>query len=159
MTIAETSTSADSNVETHHTFCRFCHASCPIEVDVAGGQAVAIRGVPDDPLFAGYTCIKGRQIPEQMTHPSRLRTSLRRRSDGTFEEISSQDAMDAIGAELKRILAKGGAVGKRLDFMMQELNREANTLGSKSVDVEVTRVSLDLKLLIEQMREQIQNIE
>jgi len=61
--------------------------------------------------------------------------------------------------ELKRILAKGGAVGKRLDFMMQELNREANTLGSKSVDVEVTRVSLDLKLLIEQMREQIQNIE
>ncbi|MFZ9540364.1 MAG: hypothetical protein ACO292_04390, partial [Ilumatobacteraceae bacterium] len=104
MTIAETSTSADSNVETHHTFCRFCHASCPIEVDVAGGQAVAIRGVPEDPLFAGYTCIKGRQIPEQMTHPSRLRSSLRRRPDGTFEEISSQDAMDAIGAELKRIL-------------------------------------------------------
>ena len=62
-------------------------------------------------------------------------------------------------SELKRILDKGGAVGKRLDFMMQELNREANTLGSKSVDVEVTRVSLDLKLLIEQMREQIQNIE
>ena len=62
-------------------------------------------------------------------------------------------------SELKRILSKGGAVGKRLDFMMQELNREANTLGSKSVDVEVTRVSLDLKLLIEQMREQIQNIE
>ena len=62
-------------------------------------------------------------------------------------------------SEIKRILADGGAVGKRLDFMMQELNREANTLGSKSVDVEVTRVSLDLKLLIEQMREQIQNIE
>jgi uncharacterized protein (TIGR00255 family) len=62
-------------------------------------------------------------------------------------------------AEVKRILAAGGAVGKRLDFLMQELNREANTLGSKSVDVEVTRVSLDLKLLIEQMREQIQNIE
>jgi len=62
-------------------------------------------------------------------------------------------------SEIKRILERGGAVGKRLDFMMQELNREANTLGSKSVDVEVTRVSLDLKLLIEQMREQIQNIE
>ncbi len=67
--------------------------------------------------------------------------------------------LDAHLSELKRILDKGGAVGKRLDFMMQELNREANTLGSKSVDVEVTRVSLDLKLLIEQMREQIQNIE
>lgn len=62
-------------------------------------------------------------------------------------------------AELRRILGKGGAAGKRLDFLMQELNREANTLGSKSVDTEVTRVALDLKLLIEQMREQIQNIE
>ncbi|MFN7086440.1 MAG: YicC/YloC family endoribonuclease [Burkholderiales bacterium] len=61
--------------------------------------------------------------------------------------------------ELRRILAKGGAVGKRLDFLMQELNREANTLGSKSVDVAVTQVAMDLKLLIEQMREQIQNIE
>ena len=61
--------------------------------------------------------------------------------------------------EVKRVLDAGGAAGKRLDFLMQELNREANTLGSKSVDVEVTRVSLDLKLLIEQMREQIQNIE
>ena len=62
-------------------------------------------------------------------------------------------------SEVKRILGAGGAVGKRLDFLMQELNREANTLGSKSVDIEVTKVSLELKLLIEQMREQIQNIE
>lgn len=62
-------------------------------------------------------------------------------------------------AEMRRILAGGGAVGKRLDFMMQEFNREANTLGSKSVDVAVTRVSMELKVLIEQMREQIQNIE
>jgi uncharacterized protein (TIGR00255 family) len=61
--------------------------------------------------------------------------------------------------ELERILKKGGASGKRLDFLMQELNREANTLGSKSADIEVTRVAMDLKLLIEQMREQIQNIE
>ncbi len=61
--------------------------------------------------------------------------------------------------EVRRVLDAGGAVGKRLDFLMQELNREANTLGSKSVDIEVTKVSLELKLLIEQMREQIQNIE
>ena len=61
--------------------------------------------------------------------------------------------------ELRRILDKGGAVGKRLDFLMQELNREANTLGSKAADVAVTQVSMELKLLIEQMREQIQNIE
>jgi uncharacterized protein (TIGR00255 family) len=61
--------------------------------------------------------------------------------------------------EIRRILDKGGAAGKRLDFLMQELNREANTLGSKSVDLEVTQTSMDLKVLIEQMREQIQNIE
>ncbi len=62
-------------------------------------------------------------------------------------------------AELRRILARGGAAGKRLDFLMQELNREANTLGSKAADIDITQVSMDLKLLIEQMREQIQNIE
>ncbi len=61
--------------------------------------------------------------------------------------------------ELRRILNKGGAVGKRLDFLMQELNREANTLGSKAADIEISQTSMDLKVLIEQMREQVQNIE
>jgi uncharacterized protein (TIGR00255 family) len=61
--------------------------------------------------------------------------------------------------EVERILKKGGAAGKRLDFMMQELHREANTIGSKSVDLEITRVSMELKVIIEQMREQVQNIE
>jgi uncharacterized protein (TIGR00255 family) len=61
--------------------------------------------------------------------------------------------------EVQRVLAKGGAVGKRLDFLMQELHREANTLGSKSVDAEVSRSAMDMKILIEQMREQVQNIE
>lgn len=61
--------------------------------------------------------------------------------------------------EVERILNKGGSVGKRLDFMMQELNREANTIGSKSVDLEISRISMELKVLIEQMREQVQNIE
>jgi uncharacterized protein (TIGR00255 family) len=62
-------------------------------------------------------------------------------------------------AELKRILSSGGIAGKKLDFLMQELNREANTLASKSVDITVTQAALDMKLLIEQMREQVQNIE
>ena len=61
--------------------------------------------------------------------------------------------------ETSRILDKGGSVGKRLDFMMQELHREANTLGSKSVDTEISRASMEMKILIEQMREQIQNLE
>lgn len=61
--------------------------------------------------------------------------------------------------EIERVLKKGGAVGKRLDFLMQELNREANTLSSKSVSAEITSLGLEMKLMIEQMREQIQNLE
>lgn len=61
--------------------------------------------------------------------------------------------------EMRRILDQGGTVGKRLDFLMQELNREANTLGSKSVDTEVARSAMEMKVLIEQMREQVQNLE
>jgi len=61
--------------------------------------------------------------------------------------------------EVRRVLAAGGSAGKRLDFLMQELHREANTLGSKSVDAELSHASLELKVLIEQMREQVQNLE
>jgi uncharacterized protein (TIGR00255 family) len=61
--------------------------------------------------------------------------------------------------EIERLLGKGGEVGKRLDFLIQELHREANTLGSKSAALELTRVSVDMKVLVEQMREQVQNIE
>ncbi len=61
--------------------------------------------------------------------------------------------------ELSRLLTKGGDIGKRLDFLIQELHREANTLGSKSAVLEMTRISVDMKVLIEQMREQVQNIE
>jgi uncharacterized protein (TIGR00255 family) len=72
------------------------------------------------------------------------------------EEISRLSAhLD----EVTRVVAKGGAAGKRLDFLMQELNREANTLASKSVSTEITGIAVELKLLIEQMREQVQNIE
>ena len=61
--------------------------------------------------------------------------------------------------EVRRVLDDKGQVGRRLDFLMQELNREANTLGSKAADVRVTNAAVDLKVLIEQMREQVQNIE
>ena len=61
--------------------------------------------------------------------------------------------------ELERLVKKGGDIGKRLDFLIQELHREANTLGSKSAALELTHISVDMKVLIEQMREQVQNIE
>jgi uncharacterized protein (TIGR00255 family) len=72
------------------------------------------------------------------------------------EEINRLDAhLD----EIDRLMAKGGELGKRLDFLIQELHREANTLGSKSSSLPLTRISVDMKVLIEQMREQVQNIE
>jgi uncharacterized protein (TIGR00255 family) len=61
--------------------------------------------------------------------------------------------------EIERLIKKGGEVCKRLDFLIQELHREANTLGSKSAALELTRISVDMKVLIEQMREQVQNLE
>lgn len=69
------------------------------------------------------------------------------------------DRIDAHISEVRRVLKQGGVVGRRLDFLMQELNREANTLGAKSVDVDITRASVELKVLIEQVREQVQNVE
>jgi uncharacterized protein (TIGR00255 family) len=76
--------------------------------------------------------------------------------------IDVAEELSRLGAhldEVDRVLAAGGAVGKRLDFLMQELNREANTLGAKSVSKEISAAVLEFKVLIEQMREQVQNLE
>jgi len=67
--------------------------------------------------------------------------------------------LDAHLGEIDRLLDRGGEVGKRMDFLIQELHREANTLGSKSSALELTQISIEMKVLIEQMREQVQNIE
>jgi anaerobic selenocysteine-containing dehydrogenase len=98
------SSEAGTGIRTEHTFCRVCHASCPMEVDIEDNKVLAVRGVMDDPLFEGYTCIKGRQIPDQMSDPKRIRRPLRRRPDGTFEETTSAEALDEIASELRRII-------------------------------------------------------
>ena len=69
------------------------------------------------------------------------------------------DRLEAHITETRRVLKNGGAIGRRLDFLMQEFNREANTLSSKSVVTDTTQAAVELKVLIEQMREQVQNIE
>jgi uncharacterized protein (TIGR00255 family) len=69
------------------------------------------------------------------------------------------DRLEGHVAEARQVLERDEPVGRRLDFLMQEFNREANTLGSKSADAETTAVSVELKVLIEQMREQVQNVE
>jgi uncharacterized protein (TIGR00255 family) len=105
---------------------------------------------------------------------TRLRDAMQGAPDGIWDErvrqeitlfaskIDVDEELSRLAShltEMRRILSHGGAVGKRLDFLMQELNREANTLGSKSVDAEVSRSAMEMKILIEQMREQIQNLE
>lgn len=78
------------------------------------------------------------------------------------QRLDVDEEMDRLAThldEVERILAEGGAVGRRLDFLMQELNRETNTLTSKTTDLEVTRSAVEMKVLIEQMREQLQNLE
>ena len=78
------------------------------------------------------------------------------------QRLDVDEEMDRLQAhigEVRSVLKRNAPVGRRLDFLMQELNREANTLGSKSSDVEVTRLGVEMKVLIEQMREQVQNIE
>ena len=76
-----------------------------------------------------------------------------------LDVAEEMDRVSAHLAEVERALKQSQPVGRRLDFLMQELNREANTLGSKSVDSATTGVSVEMKVLIEQMREQVQNIE
>lgn len=78
------------------------------------------------------------------------------------QKMDVAEEIDRLGShitEIRDIVSQDGPVGRRLDFLMQELNREANTLGSKSADSETTKAAMDLKVLIEQMREQIQNVE
>jgi uncharacterized protein (TIGR00255 family) len=78
------------------------------------------------------------------------------------QKLDVAEELDRLGShvsETRSILKKGGAIGRRLDFMMQEFNRESNTLGSKSINTEITQSAVELKVLIEQVREQIQNIE
>ncbi len=78
---------------------------------------------------------------------------------GRIDVDEELDRLAAHVTEIRRVVAQKQPVGRRLDFLMQECNREANTLGSKSADIETTRAAVDLKVLIEQMREQVQNIE
>lgn len=90
--------------------------------------------------------------------PARLETELALIAQ-KLDVDEELDRLESHISEVRAALEKSGPVGRRLDFLMQELNREANTLGSKSADMETTSAAVDLKVLIEQMREQIQNVE
>jgi anaerobic selenocysteine-containing dehydrogenase len=95
------------STRTHKTFCRYCHAYCPMEAELRGDRVVAVRPDRDNALYGGYTCIKGRQLVEQMYQPGRLRTAMRRGPQG-FEPLPSGRAMDEIAARLQAIVAAHG---------------------------------------------------
>lgn len=122
-----------------------------------------------------FVVVAGKRMPEVLTQ---LRIKLKDRitelvAEPDFDRLEQElvflaqkldiseelDRLETHIAEVLRVLKQKEPVGRRLDFLMQELNREANTLGSKSADKEMTQTAIELKVLIEQMREQIQNVE
>ncbi len=111
-------------------------------------------------IVAAYREKLNKRLEELLSSPDRER--IHQEVALFAQKIDVDEELDRLLThldEVARVLDAGGAAGKRLDFLMQELNREANTLGSKSASLELTQTSVELKVLIEQMREQIQNIE
>jgi anaerobic selenocysteine-containing dehydrogenase len=95
-------------VSTHRTFCRFCHANCAMLADVEDGKVIAVRGDPEDPVYGGYTCLKGRELPDSHNAAHRLTHSLVRGPDGEFAETAMPAALAHVGYALKRIIAEHG---------------------------------------------------
>jgi uncharacterized protein (TIGR00255 family) len=124
-------------------------------------EAQVARVAPRVPaIHAAYVEKLGARLREAGVDPAEDRLRQELAVFATKVDVAEEVARLATHVhEVRRVLTSGGSVGKRLDFLAQELHREANTLGSKSVDSELSQVALELKVAIEQMREQVQNIE
>jgi anaerobic selenocysteine-containing dehydrogenase len=94
--------------ETHPSICRFCHANCGILVSVENGRAVRVTGDPENPAYFGFTCAKGRQLPEQHAHRDRLLHSQKRLPGGETVAIPSESAMDEIAERISEIVREHG---------------------------------------------------
>jgi anaerobic selenocysteine-containing dehydrogenase len=92
---------------TKRTFCRFCHANCAMLADIEDGRVTAVRGDPEDVMFGGYTCIKGRQLAEAHNHAARLRACQQRSASG-FESVATDAALDAVAERLRVIIDRYG---------------------------------------------------
>ncbi len=93
--------------EVHRSFCRFCHANCAMLVTVEDGRVTKVEGDPEDPVYGGYTCIKGRQLPEAHHGPQRLTVS-RKRTPAGFQDIDSEVALDEIADRIRAIVDEHG---------------------------------------------------
>lgn len=94
--------------EQRHTLCRSCHAGCGVLVEIDGGRPISVKGDPDNPLYRGFCCVKGRSMPQQWSSPTRLLHSQKRRPDGSHEPIPVEQAMDEIALRLREILETRG---------------------------------------------------
>ncbi len=95
-------------MQAHPSICRFCHANCGILVTVENGRPARVIGDPDNPAYFGFSCAKGRSLPEQHGHADRLLHSQRRQEDGSYRSISSAVAMDEVAARISKIVAEHG---------------------------------------------------
>ena len=93
---------------THPSICRFCHAGCAILVDVEDGRAVRVTGDHANPVYSGYSCAKGRQLPQQHAHEDRLLHSMKREPDGSHRPIASGQAMDEVAERVRAIVDEHG---------------------------------------------------
>ena len=132
-----------------------------LEERCAAIEAQVARVVPRIPaLQRAYLDKLGARLKDAGLDPDHERLKQELALFSTKIDVAEElQRLAAHVSEVRRVLAAGGSAGKRLDFLMQELHREANTLGSKSVDAELSQASLELKVLIEQMREQVPNVE
>lgn len=90
------------------TYCRFCHAYCPMVATVEDNRLLGVEPDTDNPVYGGYTCVKGRQMPEQLYHPERLLASQKRGTDGNFTPVATATALDDIARRLQDILERHG---------------------------------------------------
>lgn len=95
-------------MQTRKSFCRFCHANCAILVDVDQGRPLRVRGDSDDPVYGGYTCMKGREMPTQHSHPERLLRTQKRSADGSFASVPTAAAMDEIADRVGQLIERHG---------------------------------------------------
>ena len=94
--------------KTVKTYCRFCHVYCPMEATVENNRLIELVPDTSNEVYGGYTCIKGRQLIEQIDHPTRLQQSQKKQADGSFDAIGTEQAMDEIAVQLQAILDKYG---------------------------------------------------
>jgi len=96
------------SAKTIKTYCRFCHAYCPMIATVEDNRLLDLQPDTDNEIYGGYTCIKGRQLIEQIDHPTRVQQSQRKGVDGSFESIATEQALDEVATKLNDILERHG---------------------------------------------------